>query len=84
MCAALNPTRAEEKAAKITDEVLDMFKSVDQGKIVLDFTLKTKMDSRQFGLGDVINGLEDNIATWPTEVSAQGLAMLPRKLWKAL
>ncbi len=71
----------EEQAAKITDVILDMFKSMDQGKIVLDFTIKTKMDKPEFGLSDVISAVEDKFAQAQTsEVSAKGLAMLPGKL----
>ena len=73
--------QSEEKAAKITDVVLEMFKSMDQGKIVLDFTIKTRMDKPVFGFEDVVSAVEDKFAkAQTTGVSAQGLAMLPGKL----
>jgi hypothetical protein len=51
-----------EKAEKITDTVLDMFKAMDQGKIVLDFTIRTKMDRPEFGFGSVKMAFEDKVA----------------------
>ncbi|MDO8663063.1 MAG: DUF748 domain-containing protein [Candidatus Omnitrophota bacterium] len=58
----LEPGQGEEKASKITDKVLDMFKTVDQGKVELNFTLKTKMDSPQFGFGAFKMAFEEKIS----------------------
>lgn len=58
----LEPGQSEEKAAKLTDKVLDMFKAADQGKVELNFTLKTKMDSPQFGFGTFKMAFEDKIS----------------------
>ena len=58
----LEPGQSEEKAAKLTNKVLDMFKAADQGKVELNFTLKTKMDSPQFGFGAFKMAFEDKIS----------------------
>ncbi len=49
---------SKEKAEKITDIVLDMFRALNQGKIVLDFTIKTKLDNPEFGIGDIKSAAE--------------------------
>lgn len=54
--------QVQEKAEKITDTVLDIFKALDQGKIVLDFTIRTKMDRPEFGFGNIKVAFEDKIA----------------------
>ncbi len=58
----LEPGQGEEKASKLTDKVLDMFKATDQGKVELNFTLKTKMDSPQFGFGAFKMAFEERIS----------------------
>lgn len=52
---------AEEKASRITNKVLDMFKAVDQGNVELKFVIKTKMDSPQFGFNSIKIAFEDKI-----------------------
>jgi hypothetical protein len=75
-----------EKAEKITDAVLNIFRALSQGKIVLDFTVRTKMDKPQFGFGDIKMAFEDKLAEGK---KANGLKpeealLLPAKLIKAL
>jgi hypothetical protein len=55
------PEEAELKAEKIATAVLDILKSLDQGKIVLDFTIRTKMDSPDYKFGDLRMALEDKL-----------------------
>ncbi len=50
------------RTEKITDVVLDIFRALNQGKIVLDFTIKTKMDQPQFGFSNIKMALENKIA----------------------
>ena len=57
----LEPGQSEEKASRITNKVIDMFKDVDQGKVELNFSIKTKMDSPQFGFGSFKSAFEDKI-----------------------
>jgi len=56
------PEEPQEKAEKITNIVIDTLRALDQGKIVLDFTIKTKMDRPEFGLGNIKMAFEDRIA----------------------
>jgi hypothetical protein len=51
----------QQKAERITDAVLDMFKSMDQGKVVLDFVLHTKMDRPEFGFANIKSAFEGKL-----------------------
>ncbi|MDD5255680.1 MAG: DUF748 domain-containing protein [Candidatus Omnitrophica bacterium] len=52
-----------ERAERITDVVLDIFRALNEGKIVLDFTIRTKMDRPEFGLGDIQSAVKDTIVS---------------------
>jgi len=52
----------QEKAEKITNVVLDIFRALNQGKIDLDFTIHTKMDRPEFGFNAIKAAFEDKIA----------------------
>ncbi len=52
---------AEEKASKVTNVVLDRFKTMDNGKVELNFSIKTKMDSPQFGFDNFKMAFEEKI-----------------------
>jgi len=71
-----------EKAEKITDAVLDMFKATDQGKVVLDFTIRTKMDRPEFGFGNIKMAVEDKLAKArsPEGINPENVLMLPVKI----
>ncbi|MDP3041638.1 MAG: DUF748 domain-containing protein [Candidatus Omnitrophota bacterium] len=51
----------QQKAERLTDAVLDMFKSMNQGKVVLDFVLHTKMDRPEFGFGNIKSAFEGKL-----------------------
>ena len=51
----------QQKAERITDAVLDMFKSMDQGKVVLNFVLHTKLDRPEFGFANIKSAFEGKI-----------------------
>jgi len=55
------PEEPQQKAEKLTDAVLDMFKNMNHGKVVLDFTLRTKMDQPQFGFGNIKSAFEGKL-----------------------
>ena len=57
----LNADESQEKAARIADTVLEIFKAFNQGKIVLDFTIRTKMDRPEFGFANIKTALENKI-----------------------
>lgn len=56
------PIEELSKEEKITETILDFFKTLSQGKIVLDFTIRTKMDRPEFGFSDIKMAFEDKLA----------------------
>lgn len=76
------PEELEEKAEKITNAVLDIFKALNQGKIVLNFTIKTTMDRPEFGFGNVKMAFENKIAEGikADRFKAEDVIMLPGKI----
>jgi len=57
----LEQGQSEDKEGKVTSVVLDMFKSLDQGKVELNFSIKTKLDSPQFNFANIKMAFEDKI-----------------------
>jgi hypothetical protein len=51
----------QQKAERLTDAVLDMFKSMNQGKVILDFVLHTKMDRPEFGFANIKSAFEGKL-----------------------
>ena len=51
----------QQKAERLTDAVLDMFKSMNKGKVVLDFVLHTKMDRPEFGFANIKSAFEGKL-----------------------
>jgi hypothetical protein len=51
----------QNRAEKIAQVVLDIFKDLNQGKIVLDFNYKTKMDSPELGINAIKLAFSDKI-----------------------
>jgi len=52
---------SESRAERIAHKVLDFIKAVNDGKVVLDFSIKTKMDSPDFGMNVVKSAFENTI-----------------------
>jgi hypothetical protein len=77
-----SPDEAKEKAEKIADAVIDIFRALNQGKIVLDFTIKTKMTKPQFGMGDVKSAVENKLteATKGTSFQPEDALWFPMKI----
>jgi hypothetical protein len=57
----LSSEEEESKAAKIANTMLDIFRAINQGKIVLDFTIRTKMDRPEFGFSNIKMAFEDKV-----------------------
>ena len=78
------PEEPQEKAEKITDVVLDMFKALDQGKMVLNFKINTKMTSPAFNFGDIKGAFEDKLALaqQDSKLSVDDVLELPVKLFQ--
>jgi hypothetical protein len=51
----------QQKAERVTDVVLDMLKSMDNGKVVLDFVLHTKMNQPEFGFANIKSAFESKL-----------------------
>jgi len=54
--------QGDEKAAKMADSQMGMFKALDQGKIVLDFNTRTKLDRLEFGFDNIKAAFETKAA----------------------
>jgi len=72
----------EEKASKITNIVLDRFKMMDNGKVELNFAIKTKMDSPQFGFDNFKLAFEEKImkGRGPSRFKLYDTLILPVKV----
>jgi hypothetical protein len=82
---AFKPRPPEEEAGraeKIAQLVLGFFKSMSDGKIVMDFAVKTKMDCPQIGFGDLQIAFEDKIQQARKEegLGPEGVFKLPGKI----
>ena len=77
------PKESKEKAEKIASTVIDIFKTMNQGKIMLDFTIKTKMDRPEFGFGDIRMAFEEKLNEGAaSRVGAEDIFMFPARLWE--
>ncbi len=76
------PDEPQQKAERVTDAVLEIFKSLNEGNIKLDFTIKTKMDNPEFGFGNIKAAFEDKLARSRAggAIKPQDVLMLPAKL----
>ena len=76
------PEEPQQKAERITDAVLGMFKSMDQGKVALDFTLHTRMDRPEFGFGNIKSAFEGKLMLARTNsgLRPQDMLLLPGKM----
>lgn len=76
------PEEPQQKAEMLTDAVLDMFKAMDRGKVVLDFTLHTKMNQPQFSFENIKSAFEGKLmqAKASAGLRAQDMLLLPGKM----
>lgn len=76
------PEELQEKAERITDAVLDMFKAMNQGKVVLDFTFHTKMDRPEFSFAYIKSAFEGKIMQGRANAGlrTQDVLLLPGKM----
>jgi len=76
------PEESQEKAERITDAVLDMFKAMNQGKVVLDFTFHTKMDRPEFSFAHIKSAFEGKIMQGRANsgLRTQDVLLLPGKM----
>lgn len=69
----------QEKAHKIATAVLDLFKAFN-GKIDLNFTIRTKMDRPEFGFDNIRMAVEDKIAKTSKQDKLDTILSIPVKL----
>ncbi|MDD5115650.1 MAG: DUF748 domain-containing protein [Candidatus Omnitrophica bacterium] len=76
------PEEPQQKAERLTDAVLDMFKAMNQGKVVLDFTLHTKMDHPRFGFDNIKSAFEGKLMQARTNsgLRTQDMLLWPGKI----
>lgn len=72
----------DDESAKLTDAVLNIFRILNQGNIIFDFTFKTKMDQPEFGFGYIKTAFDRNIARGINAQSfkAQDVFALPGRI----
>jgi hypothetical protein len=72
----------QQRLEKITNVVLGMLKAINQGRIVLDFNFKTKLDNPEFGLGVIQEAFRDKIyqARRSRESGPMQIIKLPGKI----
>lgn len=77
-----NADERTEKAEKIANALLDIFKSMDQGRIELNFIIRTKMDNPHLGFDVIKSALETKIAEGIKQeaIGPQDIVYLPGKL----
>ncbi len=76
------PEESQEKAERITDAVLDMFKAMNRGKVVLDVILHTKRDRPEFSFAHIKSAFEGKIMQGRANsgLRIQDVLLLPGKI----
>jgi hypothetical protein len=77
-----SPDEEEHKAEKIAHAVIGIFKHLNQGKLVLEQSIKTKMDSPKFGFDVIRKAFEDKLSERRNGFDPQEVLILPSKLIK--
>lgn len=72
-----SPEESEEKAHEM---VADIFKTSDQGKIVLDFTIRTKMDRPEFSFWNIKSAVDERFVEAKRKPTPADFLLLPLKI----
>jgi len=80
------PEEPEHKAEKIATVILGMFRALNQGRVVLSFTVRTNMDNPEFDFGNISRAVEETISTAikSEKVKIEDVAMLPAKFLEGM
>jgi hypothetical protein len=80
------PDQPEHKAEKIATAVLGIFRALNQGRIVLNFTIKTKMDKPEFDFGNISQAVEETISSAISsgKIKIENVAILPAKFFESM
>ncbi len=73
-------TEEERKEEKIAHAVIGIFKGLNQGKMVLEQSFKTKMDSPEFGFDIIRKAFEDKLSERNGGFDPEEVLILPSKL----
>ncbi len=73
---------SEERGEKIAAAVLDIFRALNQGKVVLEFSVKTRLDRPEFGFGVIKTAVEQTITegTKGRGVKVDDVVLFPAKV----
>ncbi len=76
----------EHKAERIATAVLGIFRALNQGRVVLNFTVRTKMDKPEFSFINISKAVDETInkAIKLDKVNIEDAALLPRKLFEGV
>lgn len=80
------PEEQLKKEERIARAVLNIFKAMDQGKIVVDFTIHTKMDKPLFSLSPLAGAVENKLASSGKldKPAVQDVVVLPIKILEGI
>jgi len=69
----------KDKAEKIAAAVMDIFKTLNKGKVIFNFTIKTKMINPKFSMGDFKDAFEQRLAEGRknSQISAEDVFRVP-------
>jgi len=81
-----SPEESEDKVGRVLSAALDIFRALNQGKIVLDFTIRTKMDRPEFGFGNIKMAVEDKVskARKAEFLKAQNILAFPGQFFQGM
>jgi len=76
------PQEEITKAEKIAGTVLGIFKALNQGKIAVNFTIKTRMTSPEFNFGYIKTAVEESLnkGRKDNHISSNGIVKFPVKV----
>ena len=80
------PEQPEHKAEKITTAILGIFRALNQGRIVLNFTIRTKMDRPEFKFNSINKALDETLsqAAKSGQVKVEDMVLLPAKIFEGV
>jgi hypothetical protein len=73
------PDQSEHKAERITTAVLGIFRALGQGRVILNFTIRTRMDNPEFKFDSISSAVDQTIsrAVKSDKVKIEDVALLP-------
>jgi len=77
----LETGESDKNAAKITDSADGTFKALDQGKIVLDFNIRTRLDRPEFGFDNIKSAFETKVNNVHGKPKMQDVVAFPGRMF---